>query len=321
VTSNFFCDNTYLSSIKQNTTTNKSQQYTLKNNYIQFKTNKTKHNMKIVVINATVLLVAIIISCPFLATTAQQQEDADSTSTLEEEFESSTSTGNNDDGSMNRGPNAAGISFSTRFCQAKVHQDAINGVYDAVDHPLSLNTTSSSLSSSLSKIDGNSDDEDSKSDNFRYSYEGVQIFEIDAGIVTPRWTDLKTGMERGQALLMIPDTFNEEQKNGPRILYIHGGSWTSCSPTSCGYATFVSKLAKLYNMPILSIDYTLVGSKGNGTFSTILAQTGRAVHFLATNDPFDIMSHHDNGDNDNDDVNHTTRYNATTTTIDKQEQH
>ena len=96
--------------------------------------------MKIVVINATVLLVAIIISCPFLATTAQQQENADSTSTLKEEFESSTATGNNDDGSMNRGPNAAGISFSTRFCQAKVHQDAINGVYDAVDNPLSLNT-------------------------------------------------------------------------------------------------------------------------------------------------------------------------------------
>ncbi|OEU12717.1 alpha/beta-hydrolase [Fragilariopsis cylindrus CCMP1102] len=277
--------------------------------------------MKIVVINATVLLVAIIISCPFLATTAQQQQDADSTSTLKEEFESSTSTGNNDDGSMNRGPNAAGISFSTRFCQTKVHQDAINYSYDAVDQPLPLNTTSSSSSSSSSKIDGNSDDEDSNSDNFRYSYEGVQIFEIDAGIVTPMWTDLTTGMERGQALLLIPDTFNEERKNGPRILYIHGGSWTSCSPTTCGYATFVSKLAKLYNMPILSIDYTLVGSEGNGTFSTILAQTGRAVHFLATNDPLDIMSHHDNDDNDNDDDNHTTRYNATTTTtIDKQEQ-
>ena len=260
--------------------------------------------MKIVVINATVLLVAILISCSFLATTAQQQEDADSRSTLNEEFEPSTSTGNNDDGSMKRGPNAAGISFSTRFCQAKVHQDVINNSYDAIDRPLLLNTTSS--------------------DDVRYSYEGVQLFELEAGIVTPMWTDRSTGTERGQALLVIPDTLHEEQKNGPRILYIHGGGWNTCSPTTCGYATFVSKLAKLYNMPILSIDYTLIAPVGNGTFSAILAQAGKAVHFLATNDPLDIMSHHNNdgnGHDDDDNDNHTTRYNATTTTIDKQEQH
>ena len=265
--------------------------------------------MKIVVINATVLLVAILISCSFLATTAaQQQEDADSRSTRNEEFGPSTSTGNNDDdGSMKRGPNAAGISFSTRFCQAKVHQDVLNNSYDAIDRPLFLNTTSS--------------------DDFRYSYDGVQLFELEAGIVTPRWTERSTGTERGQALLVIPDTVHDEPKNGPRILYIHGGGWNSCSPTTCGYATFVSKLAKLYNMPILSIDYTLIAPVGNGTFSTILAQTGKAVHFLATNDPLDIMSHHDNDgnghddDDNDDDDNHTTRYNATTTTIDKQEQH
>lgn len=237
--------------------------------------------MKIVVLNATVWLVAIISSCPFRGTTAQQHKD-----------------GHNDDGSRKRGPNAAGISFSTRFCQAQVHQDYVNKSSDAMDPPLVLNTTSSS------------------DNNVRYAYDGVQLLELEAGMVTPRWTDRSTGTERGQALLVIPDTVQkEQQKNGPRILYIHGGSWTACSPTTCGYATFVAKLAKLYNMPLLSIDYTLIAPVGNGTFSTILAQTGKAVNFLATHDPLDILSQHDNGGNGHDGDT------ATTMVLDTQEQH
>ena len=126
-------------------------------------------------------------------------------------------------------------------------------------------------------------------------FQGVSHVHLLAGEVTDPWTcSVENGCgdcdpngstpqqcsdERGYAYLWVPTGANSST---PRLLYVHGGSWLYNSPETGSYAPFCAMIAKTTGMPVLAFDYTLAPV---GNFSVILAQTGRALHWLATHDP------------------------------------
>lgn len=59
------------------------------------------------------------------------------------------------------------------------------------------------------------------------------------------------------------------------------------SPESLSYAPFCAHLASLSNLPILAVDYPLLP---NGTVDEVLAQIGRALHWLHTHEPRDMVT-------------------------------
>jgi len=68
----------------------------------------------------------------------------------------------------------------------------------------------------------------------------------------------------------------------PRILYIHGGSWEYCSPTTCGYDSLASKLASLSQAVVMVIDYPLVPV---GHYWSMTAASHSALQWLRTHGP------------------------------------
>lgn len=100
--------------------------------------------------------------------------------------------------------------------------------------------------------------------------------------MTPRRVDAD-GQERGQAVMWVPDGVERES---PRLLFVHGGGWTSGSPTTDGYAPFGAQMARLFMVPVLLIAYTLAPI---GNFSVILEEVGMSAYFLATHDPLDLL--------------------------------
>ena len=123
-------------------------------------------------------------------------------------------------------------------------------------------------------------------------FDGVTFARLPPGEVTAQWEcskatgchDCKPGTpqcstERGFAMMWVPEG---AEKTTARILYVHGGSWLTGSPTSASYAPFCAMIAKTSGLPVLAIDYPLAPV---GKFETILEQVGRAVHWLATHDP------------------------------------
>lgn len=130
-------------------------------------------------------------------------------------------------------------------------------------------------------------------------FNGVQFARLPPDEVTERWTcskangcydcDAKSAPAqcsdaRGFAMLWVPHGSTAQT---PRILYVHGGSWLTGSPTSQSYAPFCAMIATKSGMPVLAIDYTLAPL---GNFSRILRQLGAAVHWLATHDPTRIVA-------------------------------
>eukprot|EP00966_Prymnesium_polylepis_P230118 5324700-Prymnesium_polylepis.1 len=99
-------------------------------------------------------------------------------------------------------------------------------------------------------------------------FDGVNHTRLPAGEVTDAWScredngcsdcdpssPRQCSDERGFAYLWVPSSATNTT---PRILYVHGGSWTSGSPESASYAPFCAMIARQTKMPVLAIDYTL----------------------------------------------------------------
>lgn len=91
------------------------------------------------------------------------------------------------------------------------------------------------------------------------------------------WDDKKG--DRGEALVWTPPGSNCAS---PRVLFLHGGSWEYCSPSTCGYSVLASKIASLSGAVVLVIDYPLVPV---GNYSSILAHSEQALRWLASHGP------------------------------------
>lgn len=156
----------------------------------------------------------------------------------------------------------SGPSFSTVYCQQRVYEDAKEGTYNAIDLPVDVLNVNNLT-------------------QYGETFQGVNAVELPPGVVTPPWED-SDGVERGTAVLWIPEGVARES---PKLLFIHGGGWTSGSPTTDGYAPFAAKIAKIYQFPILVIDYTLVPI---GNFEVIMKEVGMAAKFLASHEPLDL---------------------------------
>ncbi|MFL0790906.1 MAG: DUF4347 domain-containing protein [Prochlorococcus sp.] len=182
-----------------------------------------------------------------------------------EKQSSSSSTADQETGyKTNVGPSKV-----TLVCQDIVYTSGVQGTYEGIDQPLAIDPYEPIQPQG--KV-----------------FRNVQLKRIDAGVVTPNWSAEESGAEsanqRGQALYWIP---RKTTKDSPRVLFVHGGSWTSGSPWDSGYATFAAKLAKKLQMPVLSIDYTLVGKGGN--FNVIQKQIGKATKFMSKHDPLKLL--------------------------------
>ena len=76
-----------------------------------------------------------------------------------------------------------------------------------------------------------------------------------------------------------------------RLLHIHGGGWMAGSPTTDGYTTTASRLAKMTDAIVMSIDYPLApvcldsDCKEKGGFEVILEFATAAVEYLAVKVP------------------------------------
>ena len=168
-----------------------------------------------------------------------------------------------------------GPSEPTYFCQTKVYEDYRNFDDAALDPPIDINP-------------------DLPIHEQGSVFEGVELVKLAPGTVTPSWecTDANSCYDhdmnyinpRGLALLWVPDGVD---RDAPRVLFIHGGSWWWGSPWTGGYATFAAKLAKRLGMPVLSIDYTLVPL---ARFREILGQVGAALNYLARHEPLDLLA-------------------------------
>eukprot|EP00408_Alexandrium_pacificum_P026593 CAMPEP_0171192700 /NCGR_PEP_ID=MMETSP0790-20130122/20004_1 /TAXON_ID=2925 /ORGANISM="Alexandrium catenella, Strain OF101" /LENGTH=516 /DNA_ID=CAMNT_0011657865 /DNA_START=17 /DNA_END=1568 /DNA_ORIENTATION=- len=92
--------------------------------------------------------------------------------------------------------------------------------------------------------------------------------------------------ERGKDHIWVPP---EASCSSPRILYIHGGSWTSGSPITSGYQQFTAKMALATGAMVMAIDYPLVSSRSatflGGEFEEIMDFTISAMRWLASNGP------------------------------------
>jgi len=77
--------------------------------------------------------------------------------------------------------------------------------------------------------------------------------------------------------------------SSPRVLYLHGGSWSYGSPVTSGYAEFAAKLANVTGAMVMVPDYPLVsgkiGRRGQGNFSSIMNASISALRWLASNGP------------------------------------
>ena len=166
-----------------------------------------------------------------------------------------------------------GPSESTLYCQARVHDDYLNGTEDALDKPVEI-------------------DPNQPLDPYGDVFDGLSLVTLPPGTVTPGWKcterngckDDANGIARGTALLWIPDGVSPKS---PRVLFVHGGSWYYGSPWTDGYPTFAAKLAKKLQMPVLVIDYTLAPV---GHFRKIIGQVGSAVNYLARHEPGDLLA-------------------------------
>lgn len=88
----------------------------------------------------------------------------------------------------------------------------------------------------------------------------------------------KAGL-RGDDLLVAPD---DADCAAPRMMYIHGGSWTGGGPEEWGYDVLASKLAGLGGAVVLVPDYRLVPE---GNYSDILSSALAAWLWLADHGP------------------------------------
>ena len=128
-------------------------------------------------------------------------------------------------------------------------------------------------------------------------FDEVDIYWYEPGVVSSSWmctkangcTDGERGV-RGFAMVFSPwcAGFGSEEAlardiGGPirKGLFIHGGSWDSCSPRTCSYAPYVARLATSMCMPIVSIDYTLIPV---GSAPKILDQAKKALRWMATHE-------------------------------------
>lgn len=84
---------------------------------------------------------------------------------------------------------------------------------------------------------------------------------------------------RGDDLLVAPDGAD---CTTPRVLYIHGGSWTGGGPEEWGYDVLASKLAGLAKAVVLVPDYRLVPI---GNYSDIMRSAEAAWVWLAEHGP------------------------------------
>lgn len=96
---------------------------------------------------------------------------------------------------------------------------------------------------------------------------------------------------RGQDAWFAPPTAT---CSSPRIMYIHGGSWTSGSPTSDGYFRTGSRLANMTGAIVMSIDYPMPGTcytspdgpcEAKSNFSVVINFSVEALEYLASNVP------------------------------------
>ena len=167
-----------------------------------------------------------------------------------------------------------GPSKVTLVCQNIVYRSGVQDTYEGIDQPLAIDPYKPIQPQG--KV-----------------FRNVRLKRIDAGVVTPQWSEEETGSastnQRGQALYWIP---RKAKGDSPRVLFVHGGGWISGSPWDSGYATFAAKLAKKLQMPVLSIDYTLVGKGGN--FNVIQKQIGKATKFMSKHDPLKLLTNRKN---------------------------
>ena len=155
------------------------------------------------------------------------------------------------------------IGESTIYCQQAVYKDAQDSAYNAINKPVNV-------------------DNFTDLEQYGETFAGVTPVVLEPGVVTPEWLD-SDGGTRGEAVLWVPDGVS---RGSPRLLYVHGGGWLAGSPSTDGYAPFGAKMARLYGMPVLVIDYTLAPI---GNFSAIIQEVGMATNFLATHEPTDLL--------------------------------
>jgi len=156
------------------------------------------------------------------------------------------------------------VGASTIYCQQAVYEDAKKSTYDAINKPVDV--------ASFNDLE-----------QYGETFEGVTPVVLEPGVVTPTWQD-SDGVERGEAVLWLPDGV---PRGSARVLYVHGGAWLAGSPRTDGYAPFGAKMAKLYGLPVLVIDYTLAPI---GNFSVMIEEVGMATNFLATHEPQDLLA-------------------------------
>lgn len=93
---------------------------------------------------------------------------------------------------------------------------------------------------------------------------------------------------RGYDLLLWPPGAS---CHTPRILWVHGGSWTSGSPWDDSYPVHTSKIAHLANSVVFSVDFPLIGGwaeEGDdyiGTFQGSQDHVEHAWRWLASHGP------------------------------------
>ena len=164
-----------------------------------------------------------------------------------------------------------GPSPQTYFCQSQAYlSEVVSGAgYLGIDQP---ETIDPAANMPLEKVQDQG-----------HVFRDVTLKVLKPGTVTPAWRD-STDEIRGAALYWVPE---KVKKGAPRILYVHGGSWLGGSPWEDSYPTFAAKIAAEFSMPVLSIDYTLID--GGGNFKKILGQVGKAVNYLSTHEPLDLI--------------------------------
>eukprot|EP00404_Azadinium_spinosum_P043640 CAMPEP_0180812340 /NCGR_PEP_ID=MMETSP1038_2-20121128/65943_1 /TAXON_ID=632150 /ORGANISM="Azadinium spinosum, Strain 3D9" /LENGTH=201 /DNA_ID=CAMNT_0022853845 /DNA_START=33 /DNA_END=634 /DNA_ORIENTATION=+ len=73
---------------------------------------------------------------------------------------------------------------------------------------------------------------------------------------------------RGADLIQWPPGANMCET--PRIMYIHGGSWTGGSPTMWDYNTHTSKISNITGAIVMSIDYPLACCRWDATTGALV---------------------------------------------------